>query len=896
MESTTKNNSPVSAYQAAYEHSLLNSVTDNLILNTFINTRIASGAAVVQNQKIAVHIQDIRKCVWLASILANSAHEDHRRKAQTFAALVYLNYKDDIDIARAAYVVMSRAGNLIATKFLAILFDANDIATNFKLDFGSSLNYELESERESSTIEISKNYFLTTRFQRNLWEKLNARQNIAISAPTSSGKSFIIKKYIEKRFNELEKAVILYIVPSRALINQVSEELRRDLNISEVDIRTAFITDDQLRNVAPKQVFVLTAERCLKLLQYSWLKQFVLDLIFVDEIQNAEDEGGRGTILEYVLRELLLLNEKAQIISAGPNIGNAGLAFYGIFGKEGVEIKTSISPVFQIKTIVKPGNNDLQVIIKAGDGVDYTIKINTDSDIKKKFEKNIGTGLPDVIRYLGGDNQNLIYSPRTDYAEDWALKFAETKNPLVDINSELSELIDFLREEIHEDYFLIDCLQKGIAFHHSKLPDVARKEIEDLFLSGKISNLFCTSTLMEGVNMPANNLFVVIPKKRTNDLSGFEFGNLIGRAGRISDSLYGAIYCIERKEAEWAESYYSKTYEKDIVTVSEKSLFPSQEFIDKLSLPFSSLDNDGDKNTIIFLRHKLIRDEKEFNEYLRMKNVNQASISSMMALIQVDVEGIIVPAEILRLNPSIDPILQNKLYLAIQEEGVGAWVVILNPNFKKSISKESVPDFKRDELSFYWQLVFIIDKLNELFGLRLEALFKQGIPMSTNQMCLYGVKWLDGKSLKELIEEDIRFHARHINPSRRIDINNIDQVNERIKQVVNISSTIVSFILVKYLKLLNDHLDFIMTDKEKDLYKFSLALPIMLELGSADALVIQLISKGITRSVALKIARVFPISLKEQGVDIVLWLKSQTTIGLKPIFERYLRKMNMLKA
>lgn len=44
------------------------------------------------------------------------------------------------------------------------------------------------------------------------------------------------------------------------------------------------------------------------------------------------------------------------------------------------------------------------------------------------------------------------------------------------------------------------------------LPSTIRARIESLYKDGKIHTLFCTSTLLEGVNLPADNLFITSHK------------------------------------------------------------------------------------------------------------------------------------------------------------------------------------------------------------------------------------------------------------------------------------------------------------------------------------------------------------------------------------------------
>ena len=82
----------------------------------------------------------------------------------------------------------------------------------------------------------------------------------------------------------------------------------------------------------------------------------------------------------------------------------------------------------------------------------------------------------------------------------------------------------------------------GIAYHIGYLPASIRARIEELFKSGNITVMFCTSTLLEGVNLPADNLFIMENKIFLSEMNTIDFRNLIGRVGRISFNLYGNVY------------------------------------------------------------------------------------------------------------------------------------------------------------------------------------------------------------------------------------------------------------------------------------------------------------------------------------------------------------------
>ncbi|GHV00061.1 hypothetical protein FACS1894211_06600 [Clostridia bacterium] len=61
--------------------------------------------------------------------------------------------------------------------------------------------------------------------------------------------------------------------------------------------------------------------------------------------------------------------------------------------------------------------------------------------------------------------------------------------------------------------------------------------------------MFCTSTLIEGVNLPADNLFVTSYMNGPRNMTAVDFKNLIGRVGRINYNLYGHVHLITQSDA-----------------------------------------------------------------------------------------------------------------------------------------------------------------------------------------------------------------------------------------------------------------------------------------------------------------------------------------------------------
>ncbi|MCR5889255.1 DEAD/DEAH box helicase [Hymenobacter sp. J193] len=851
------------------------------------------------SKRIDIDFSRLKKAGWICSILAESENEVHKQQAQVFAILLHLYGGDKEEYDKLSYVILSRVGNLLSTKFLTSLFNNNIIASNnFRYEFGQLLNIELASDRIGKIIQINDNEVLTTSFQLDLWNKLYSDKNISISAPTSAGKSYIIQNFIQDYYFSNANAQGLYIVPTKALINQASDDLRRMLK--ETNVRTSFIEDESIENPEGESlyqpipsgriIYVLTPERCLRLLEKSEKAKFSPNIIFIDEIQNIEDTGGHGALFEFVLESISVSFPSAKIITAGPFINNEKAVFEEIFNLPVTSCVTSLPPVFQLQTIIRNTKSDNKLDLFVNDTAkseQFKISIDVDFSLAYELSLNKGVAFAKTIRALvpSSSQQSLVYCPKTNLAESWALKLEEYSQAETELSDELQELIDFIATEIHPKYYLIKCLKKNIAFHHSRLPDIVRKEVEDLFKQGDISVLYCTATLLQGVNLPAHNLFITSPKKRTLDLSSFEFGNLIGRAGRIRDSLYGVVYCIEDNEdaKQWAETFYNASYTKDIIPATRKALQNTVSIVDNADKSSVDIRDEQVASVLTTLRHKYIHLPEGFSSYLYAKKLNQEDILKLLVPIRASLESVTLPREILRLNPGIDPLLQSVLYEVIKKEGIVNWVIVYNgSNFYKRIKQENIVGYKYDELSFYWQFNALCEKLDYIFQLSSESFFKHDIGLPIKVIAYSGYRWLTSTPLKEIISSDINYHVDRFG----LDANDDKAVNKRISAVINIQSKIVTFMLAKYFKLLSDLLNYIMNDEEREKYKFTLSLPLMIELGTTEPYVIQLISAGITRSVALQIFNEFKKIRGFKELDIILWIQdSSNLIGISKVSE-----------
>src|SRR5690606_29008122 len=82
--------------------------------------------------------------------------------------------------------------------------------------------------------------------------------------------------------------------------------------------------------------------------------------------------------------------------------------------------------------------------------------------------------------------------------------------------------------------------------------------------------VFCTSTLLEGVNLPAKNIFILSNAIGLTKFTDIDFWNLAGRAGRLTQELSGNIICtrIQNKKNRWEHP------EMDLKVVRNRKISP----------------------------------------------------------------------------------------------------------------------------------------------------------------------------------------------------------------------------------------------------------------------------------------------------------------------------------
>jgi hypothetical protein len=125
----------------------------------------------------------------------------------------------------------------------------------------------------------------------------------------------------------------------------------------------------------------------------------------------------------------------------------------------------------------------------------------------------------------------------------------QTNNQKIDIPNiqDNYKAIEWIMENVNSNWSLIEALNCGVGFHHGALPRHLGSTLVDFFNNGSIRFLFCTSTLIEGVNTSAKNVVLFDKEKGRKPIDFFDYKNIAGRSGRMNWHLIGNVYRFEQE-------------------------------------------------------------------------------------------------------------------------------------------------------------------------------------------------------------------------------------------------------------------------------------------------------------------------------------------------------------
>lgn len=341
-------------------------------------------------------------------------------------------------------------------------------------------NYQRKVEHISNDI-----YFSPPQYDALTYLYKNDR--VILSAPTSFGKTMIVKEYIFRN----KPNNIVYIVPTNALAYELETSFKENINFSDYIIYDKLLSD--LTTEDNKMFFIGTQEKFLEI-NNSLLGE--IDLFIIDEaykLQESVDNIRSYKLSETFLNSFILKSKKIFLLS----------------------------PITEFSGFDKYNFNYYYSEFNA---VEKNYIVLEEKNFYIEFSK------------CGKKNKTILFCSSPSQINDTYYKLIGFDNK---INVKNSKFLSQLKKDIHPNWIVVKLLEKGILTHHGQMPKYIQNKMINLFNNSDYNILLGTNSISEGINTVTKNLFIH-PENSFNDKLLLK--NTIGRAGRLGQYPIGYIY------------------------------------------------------------------------------------------------------------------------------------------------------------------------------------------------------------------------------------------------------------------------------------------------------------------------------------------------------------------
>ena len=336
--------------------------------------------------------------------------------------------------------------------------------------------------------------------QSRVLEFYDKPANLVVSAPTSAGKTACAEMLLAHELRE-RGGKGMYIGPLRALGQQKLNDWRkedhdfRDLNISICtgDYR---LTPDRRQELMDSDLILMTSEMLNSRLRNigsehsDWL--YDIGTLIVDEGHSLMFQG-RGDKLEVSIMKMAQSNPDCRLVllsATMPNVEQIGEWLTELTDRDTYVLESSYRPC--------------------------PLRIHY-----KQYDDS-------VWGYDAGEQEKVYSAMRIvqEYPKDKFLIFVHTKRTCALMLEQLKRV--GIESELH----------------NANVGLKKRLQVEDQFCNGNLRVLIATSTLSQGLNMPARRCIVLGIQRGLQYVENYEVEQMVGRAGRPQYDPRGDAYVL----------------------------------------------------------------------------------------------------------------------------------------------------------------------------------------------------------------------------------------------------------------------------------------------------------------------------------------------------------------
>lgn len=581
------------------------------------------------------------------------------------------------------------------------------------------------------SVDIGGREIILHREQSKLLAGLLEGKNLAVSAPTSFGKSFIVDAFLQLR----KPDTVMMIVPTIALADEIRRRLQPKFGKNYKIITTADV------ELADKNILILPQERALS--YQGAIKE--IDLLIVDEFYKAskKEKDSRSITLQRAMLEFQQIAKQRYYLA--PNIQSLT---ENIFTK-GVEFIS-----IDCNTVALD--------------IDRTFE-----RINEKFDKI--TALFDILDKV--DGKTLIYV-KSHSALDEVLtliseKFSKKDNPF------LNEFSSWMKKNYSPSWKLSYLIQKGVCTYNSNLHrSLSQIQLHVYENNIHLNIMVSTSSIIEGVNNSTKNIILWSNKLGNAFLKFFTYKNIMGRSGRMFKYFIGNAYLLEKPPEE-------SNLELDLSLQNEASLMIDDNYLSDQLTEYEL------KRIFAFKREMADLLGINYSELISFQDLDTSDRSSLQKIAHAIIANRLNYTKLNLLNASSD-YWENSLWhilstispssLGVSYGDITKYILIVKENWFKTIPELlvdldehdlGIEDFFKLEKSISYNLSSFLKSIETIYNKRntrqlnisgfIEKLAHAFLPKNVFYLEEYGLPRFISKKIHESGLIDLESNAAEIN-------------------------------------------------------------------------------------------------------------------------------------
>lgn len=402
----------------------------------------------------------------------------------------------------------------------------------------------------------------------------NVKDDLVVALPTSAGKTRIAEIATLMALSSGRR--VLIVTPLRALSAQTERSFRRTFAPLGFSVSSLYGAsglsagdEDALRS---REIVIATPEKLDFALRSDPGVIGDVGLIVLDEghmIGPSEREIRYETLVQRLLRRSDARDRRIVCLSAILPSGDElnDLTAWIRADEPGEPVRSAWRPTRQRFGTLEWRRKDARLSLDLAEGGPFLDKFVVRKAALGRERKpyprtNAHLALFAAWEFAAQGKRTLIFSTQANWVEGYGRQVVDLcrrgyLDSLLEDEATIARALEVGKEWLGEFHPAVASLRAGVAIHHGRLPSPFLRELEILLSEGALKVIVASPTLSQGLNLNAAVLLVPSIYRAGTRMTGEEFANVAGRAGRAFVDVEGLIVHVMFDRLNWRRGEWS---------------------------------------------------------------------------------------------------------------------------------------------------------------------------------------------------------------------------------------------------------------------------------------------------------------------------------------------------